>query len=87
MAARIEDARPRPYGTGKRRLNLSVRGDLIDRARAAGLNLSQVLEDSLSAQLRAAAGRRWQEENRAAIAAYNVRVERDGPWNQDLVRF
>lgn len=87
MPAKLEEAAPRASRAGKRRLNLSVRSDLIDRARAAGLNLSQVLEDSLAQWLREAEGRRWMEENRKAIAAYNARVERDGPWNQDLVRF
>ncbi len=70
----------------KRRLNLSVRGDLIERARDAGLNLSELVEESLLRRLREDEGRRWLEENRQAIAEYNARVERDGPWNQDLVR-
>ncbi len=74
-------------GVTKRRLNVTVRGELIDRARRAGLNLSQVFEDGLIQRLREEEGRRWQDENRQAIAAYNARVERDGPWNKDLIRF
>jgi hypothetical protein len=31
--------------------------------------------------------RQWLEENREAIEAYNERIRRDGPLNQDLTRF
>lgn len=75
-----------PAAGTKRRLNVTISGDLIDQARSAGLNLSQVFEESLAQRLREDAGRRWQEENREAIAAYNARVDREGPWNADLIR-
>ncbi len=79
-------AEPRvAYGSGKQRLNLTVRGDLLQRAKDIGLNLSQVMEQGLLQQLRATEGARWQQENAAAIAAYNARVERDGPLCADLV--
>lgn len=76
-----------PRHSAKRRLNVTVRGELIDRARRAGLNLSRVFEESLIQRLREEEGRRWLDENRDAIAAYNARLERDGPWNKDLTRF
>lgn len=72
-------------GTGKQRLNLTVRGDLLQRAKDMGLNLSQVMEQGLTQQLRQTEAARWQQENAAAIAAYNARVERDGPLCADLV--
>lgn len=79
-------AEPRAaYGTGKQRLNLTVRGDLLQRAKDMGLNLSQVMEQGLLQQLRQTEAARWQQENAAAIAAYNARVERDGPLCADLV--
>jgi Post-segregation antitoxin (ccd killing mechanism protein) encoded by the F plasmid len=87
MSSKIAEAAPNAYRSGKRRLNLSVRGDLIDRARRAGLNLSRVFEDSLSQRLREEEGRRWLEENREAIEHHRKRIERDGPWNKDLIRF
>jgi len=79
-------AEPRvAYGAGKQRLNLTVRGDLLQRAKDMGLNLSQVMEQGLIQQLRQTEATRWQQENAAAIAAYNARVERDGPLCADLV--
>ena len=73
--------------TTKQRLNLTVRADMVRYAREAKLNLSQVLEETLLQRQREEAARRWQEENREALVEYRARVERDGPWNKDLVRF
>lgn len=84
---RIEVSMPTPAPEAKRRLNVSVRGDLIERAREAGLNLSELVEQSLLRRLREEEARRWKEDNREAIAAYNARIERDGPLNADLLRF
>ncbi len=75
------------YNTGKQRLNITVRGDLIERARAAKLNLSSVLEESLERTLRMAEAKQWAVENAEAIAYHNARIERDGMWNRDLIRF
>lgn len=86
-AERLTEKPPADYLAGKRRLNLSVRADLIDRAREQGLNLSSVLEESLTERLRKAEGERWLAENAEAIAYHNARIERDGMWNRDLIRF
>ena len=67
--------------------NLSVRQDLVRAARKRGVNLSRLLEDAINRSLRLEAGRKWQEENREAIRAYNERIARDGPWNKDLLSF
>ena len=75
------------YNAAKQRLNVTVRGDLIERARAAGLNISSVVEESLTERLRKAEGERWLAENAEAIAYHKARIERDGPLNADLVRF
>lgn len=72
------------YGAAKQRLNLTVRADLIERARREGLNLSRVLEESLRERLRKTEGARWLAENTEAIAAYNARIERDGLWHKGL---
>ena len=73
------------YGVGKQRLNLTVRADLLQRAKEIGLNLSQVMEQGLKQQLRLTEAQQWQQENAVAIAAYHARVERDGPLCADLV--
>lgn len=86
-AERVAENPPAESVAGKRRLNLSVRADLIDRAREQGLNLSSLLEESLTERLRKADGERWLAENAEAIAYHNARIERDGMWNRDLIRF
>lgn len=75
------------YSTAKQRLNVTVRADLIERARAANLNLSSVVEESLELKLRKAEAERWAEENAEAIAYHNARIERDGMWHKGLTRW
>ncbi|MBU1258863.1 MAG: type II toxin-antitoxin system CcdA family antitoxin [Alphaproteobacteria bacterium] len=55
--------------------NLSLDMALVAEARALGINLSRTCEDALAKQIAAERGRRWQEENKEAIAAWNVRAE------------
>jgi antitoxin CcdA len=74
------------YPGAKRHTNLSVRGDLIDAARAARLNLSALLERALTDELVRVRWRRWREENAPAIAAYNHHVKQHGPYSFSQVR-
>jgi antitoxin CcdA len=53
----------------KKAVNVSVRSDLLDQARAEDINLSATLEAALADQLRRRD--RWRTENEAAIEAYN----------------
>ena len=62
----------------KKAANLSIRADLLEEARAYKINLSQTLETALQAELKKEKERRWLEENRAAIEAYNRHVEEHG---------
>lgn len=62
----------------KKAANLSVRADLLEEARAYKINLSQTLENALQVELKKEKERRWLEENRAAIDAYNRYVEKHG---------
>jgi len=55
--------------------NLSLDMALVAEARALGINLSRTCEDALAKQIAAERGRRWQEENKEAIAAWNVWAE------------
>lgn len=81
---RVEEPRA-AYNASKQRLNITVRGDLIERARMAGLNISSVVEESLTEKLRKTEIERWLAENAEAIAYHNARIERDGPLCADLV--
>jgi antitoxin CcdA len=73
--------------TPKRRLNVSVRGQLIDAARAAGLNLSQVTEAALELALAEARRQAWERDHADAITAYADRIERDGMWSDGVRTF
>jgi antitoxin CcdA len=64
----------------KKAVNLSVDAELVEEAKAAGTNLSAVLEDALRAKLKEQRWQKWREENREAIQASNEELERNGLW-------
>jgi len=78
------DRKPVSRSRAKRRVNLTLRADLVREARCAGLNLSQLAEAALEARLRERRAQRWQEENRQALEAYNRRIEKRGLWHKGL---
>ena len=65
-------------GSKKRAVNLFVDAELLDEARRLRINMSETLERRLRAIVRAERERRWLEQNRDAIAAYNRRVAEHG---------
>lgn len=67
--------------------NLSVRSDLVRKARAFKLNLSEVLERALEDAFRERARRGWLQENEDAIDAYNEQVEKRGVFSDGWRRF
>ncbi len=71
----------------KRATNVSVRSDLLAEAREAGVNLSATLERALNEELAAAKRKKWREENRDAIRAYNVHIEKHGSFSDDVRKF
>ena len=71
----------------KRATNVSIRSDLLDAAREAGVNLSATLERALTEELAAARRARWREENRESIAAYNEYVEEHGVFSDGVRAF
>jgi antitoxin CcdA len=62
----------------KRPTNLSLNAKVLDLARELGMNLSQTVDGLLAEEVRRRYWARWNEENKAAISAYNERIERDG---------
>ena len=62
----------------KRPTNLSLNAKVLDLARELGMNLSQTVDGLLAEEVRRRYWERWNEENKAAISAYNERIERDG---------
>ena len=74
---KIEKARKRP-------VNLTADGDLVNDAKDFGFNLSQIFEDSLRQAVTEEKKRRWQEENKEAIEAYNRHIEKHGTLGERL---
>lgn len=64
----------------KRAVNVFLSVDLVDDAKAMGLNLSELFERELACLVRAERSRRWKEENRAAIEAQNAFHRKHGFW-------
>ena len=71
----------------KRATNVSVRSDLLEAARANGVNLSATLERALLEELKHVLRQKWREENRDAIAAYNEHVAKHGVFSDDTRTF
>ena len=67
--------------------NVSVRGDLLDAAREANINLSATLERALAAELKHAQREKWLKDNRAAIAAQNDFMTEHGVFSDGLRSF
>ena len=77
--------RRRNQSVAKRATNVSIRVDLLDAARDAGVNLAATLERALAEELASLKRARWREDNRGAIAAYNEFVDEHGAFS-DRVR-
>ena len=71
----------------KRPANLSVNGDLLNKARELDINLSATFELALAAALREKQRTQWLAENRTAIEAYNGHVEKHGVFSDGLRSF
>ena len=76
-----------PTSASKRPANVSVRAELLDKAKRLGINLSRTLEDRLAELVREAEAREWLARNRRALDAYNKRIEREGIWSDGLRGF
>ena len=68
----------RPDSPPKRATNLTLNAKVLDMARELGMNLSQTVDGLLAEEVHRRYWERWNEENKAAISAYNARIERDG---------
>lgn len=64
----------------KKAVNLSIDAELAAEAKAAGTNMSALLESALKVALRERRAKKWLEDNREAIEANNAQLERDGMW-------
>ena len=60
------------------RVNLTVEEELLREARGYDMNLSRIAEDALRHAVKLERNRRWNEENREALRAYDREVEEHG---------
>lgn len=77
---RLDDAPKRPT-------NLSLNSKVLELAKELGINLSQTVDALLEQEVRRLQRERWSERNRAAIEAYNARIEREGTFAQQVQRW
>jgi antitoxin CcdA len=68
----------------KKATNVTIRGDLLEEARALNINLSQEFEQHLAEVVRRHRAERWKQDNREAIRAYNKFVEENGIWSDEF---
>lgn len=73
--------------SAKKPTNVSIDRELLETARAHGINLSATLEEALRNRIRMLRASQWLAENRAAIDLYNDSVLREGTFSDGLRSF
>lgn len=71
----------------KKRTTVTVDGEILKAAKAAGLNLSATLEQALEQALLERRRRDWRADNDAAIEDYNMQIGGRGALRSDYRRF
>jgi antitoxin CcdA len=66
----------------KKAVNLSIDAELLAEAKAAGTNVSAVLERALHEELRERRWQKWREDNREATQSMNEYVRKNGLWSK-----
>ena len=77
----------RSSGVRKTPTNVSVRADLVKRAKELGLNLSGLLEGALEQAIREAEREKWMRENEEAIDGWNRWVAKHGSFSDQWRKF
>ena len=62
----------------KRPTNVSLDAQLLDEAKALGINISRACDRGLAALIAEERAKRWLEENKAALSSSNAFVEKHG---------
>jgi antitoxin CcdA len=68
----------RSHAVKKRSVNVSIREDLADEAKAFGTNMSALLESAIEDRHREMRRQKWRDDNRAAIESWNRWIEENG---------
>ena len=67
----------------KRTVSVTLEPSLLERARAAGINLSATLATALQHEISGSEAERWKRDNREAIQTLNRMVEERGLFSDD----
>ena len=78
---------PAPIRDRKVPTNVTVRADLVRRAKRLGLNLSGLFEDAIERAVIDAERKAWVKANEEAIDAYNAHVAKHGVFSDSWRRF
>jgi antitoxin CcdA len=62
----------------KKATNITLSVDVLNEAKALGINISQTCDQYLRELVKIERERRWQQDNAEFIAAYNQTVEQEG---------
>ena len=62
----------------KKATNLSLNSRVLEMAREMGMNVSQTVDALLAEEVRRRYWERWNEDNKEAIGAYNIRIAKEG---------
>ena len=71
----------------KKATNLSLNSDLLKRSKALDINLSATLEQALKEKLAKSEAKKWLEENKNAIKAYNEFIDENGCFGDEYRTF
>lgn len=77
----------RMAATRKQPTNVTIRADLVLRAKQLGLNLSGLLEQAIELAIREAERQKWLEENQAAIQNANEHFTEHGLFSDEWREF
>ncbi|MGO0307269.1 type II toxin-antitoxin system CcdA family antitoxin [Endozoicomonas acroporae] len=71
----------------KRPVNLRARSDLLDCAKAMGINLSATLEEALMTEVKKRKAEQWRKDNKKAMEALNQFTEEHGLFSDEFRTF
>lgn len=71
----------------KKPTNLSLNSDLLKKSKAMNINLSATLEQALKDILAKDRAKKWAEENKQAIKAYNKFIDEHGCFGEEYREF
>ncbi len=71
----------------KKTANISINGDLIQKAESFNINLSKTLEHELDRIVRKKMEEEWIEETREAADEYNIHIRNNGAFGDTIRRF